>query len=61
MSENLKTVIRKLTKESEKITITGVKNSKRNNTNSIGSNNSSVINISSSNNKFGVGRRWNNK
>ncbi len=54
MSENLKTVIRKLTKESEKITITGVKNSKRNNTNSFSSDNSSNFNIGCCNNRCSV-------
>lgn len=45
----------------QKLEVIRGKESKRNNTNSIGSDNSSVINISSSNNKFLVGGRWNNK
>ena len=53
MKEGLETKSRELKKIK--------KESKRNNINSIGSNNSSVINISSSNNKFCVGRGWNNK
>jgi hypothetical protein len=57
MRDNLKAGRKKLQKEME----TGVRNSKRNNTNSVSRNNSSVINISSSNNKFCVGRRRNNK
>ena len=57
MRDNLKAGRKKLQKEME----TGVRNSKRKNTNSVSRNNSSVINISSSNNKFCVGRRWNNK
>ena len=59
MSENLKTARRKLTKEerikeSEKITITGVKNSKRNNANSFSSDNSSNFNIGCCNNRCSV-------
>ena len=57
MEENLKAGRKKLQKEM----VTGVMESKRNNVNSISCNDCSVINISSSNNKFCVGRRWNNK
>ena len=57
MEENLKAGRKKMKKEM----VTGVRKSKRNNVNSISCNDCSIINISSSNNKFCVGRGWNNK
>ena len=57
MEENLKAGRKKLQKEM----VTGVRKSKRNNVNSISSDNSSVINISSCNNNICVRGRWNNK
>ena len=57
MEENLKAGRKKLKKEM----VIGVRKSKRNYVNSISCNDCSVINISSSNNKFCVGGRWNNK
>ena len=57
MGENLRAGSKKMQKEM----VTGVRKSKRNNANSISCNDCSVINISSSNNKFCVGRGWNNK